>query len=443
MLRTLSLVALLALGSVGANWGYHALNFAQSHEGTDDAFIDSHIVNVASRVAGPIVRLYVQDNQLVHQGDPIADVDPSDFQTQVDHARAELAAANKRWHSAQIKVSVTRQTSSADVQQASSGVGAAASNADEFESAVTTAETEVDTAHAHVDQAREQVNVARRLADQAQAEVEAAQAGADNTHSDMLRAQTLFGESAVSQQDVDHATNAWRTANAQLEAARKRQASQAAAVQDAQSALQAAVHQVAQYQSQVGEAHAKVLSARAQVGQAQGRLNQAQAAPQQVALTESDVEAAAADVKAAKSAVRQAELNLSYTRIRASQDGRVTRRAIEPGSYVQVGQPLLALVSPNVWVTANFKETQLDRMHAGQPVDINVDAYPGHVFHGHIDSFQTGSGAAFSLLPPENATGNYVKVVQRIPVKIVFDQLPSGPYVLGPGMSVDPEVDIQ
>ncbi|HEY3997499.1 MAG TPA: HlyD family secretion protein [Candidatus Xenobia bacterium] len=443
VLRTLAVVAALGLFGFGATQGWSALQYAEGHESTDDAFIDTHVVNVASRVSGPVVHLYVQDNQLVHQGDRLADVDPNDYEVQLARARAQLETARHHWQTARLQVLVTRQTSSADVEQAASGVGAAESTAQEYETAVNTAATQVETEQARVDQARQQVDVARRQAGQAQAQVAAAQAVADNAHSDLQRSRTLFAQSIVTQQDLDHATNAWRAANAQLEAARQQQASQVAAAQDAQSALRATMHQVQQYQSQVGEARAREVASRAQVGQAQGRLNQAQAAPRQVAVTLSTLDEAAAQVKDAEAAVRQAELSLSYTRIVAAQDGRITKRAIEPGSYVQVGQPLMAVVSPNVWVTANFKETQLAHMRVGQTVDVYVDAYPGHVFHGRVDSFQSGSGAAFSLLPPENATGNYVKVVQRVPVKIVFDTVPAGSYVLGPGMSVVPEVVVK
>jgi len=149
-----------------------------------------------------------------------------------------------------------------------------------------------------------------------------------------------------------------------------------------------------------------------------------------------------ADVQTDKAAIQQAELNLSYTKIFAPEDGRVTKKAVEPGDYVQVGQNLFALVMPERWTTANFKETQLRNMRPGQRAEVSVDAYPDHPLRGHVDSIQAGSGARFSLLPPENATGNYVKVVQRVPVKIVFDEQPDVQRVLGPGMSVVPTVAV-
>ncbi len=181
---------------------------------------------------------------------------------------------------------------------------------------------------------------------------------------------------------------------------------------------------------------------RSTIGQAQGKLAQANTAPEQIEVSRQQVRTAEADIDAARAQVEQARLRLSYCRIVAPADGRVTNKSVQAGQVMQVGQDMLALVSNNVWVTANFKETQLQHMKPGDKVDIKVDAYPNRTFKGHIDSIQAGSGAAFSLLPPENATGNYVKIVQRVPVKIVFDEVPDG-IVLGPGMSVVPYVSAQ
>jgi membrane fusion protein (multidrug efflux system) len=181
-------------------------------------------------------------------------------------------------------------------------------------------------------------------------------------------------------------------------------------------------------------------TATANLDAAKAALSAAQA---QFANGESQVKTAEAEVAQAQTIVQQAELNQSYTTIAAPEAGRVTRKSVEAGAYVQVGQSLLAIVPEEVWVLANFKETQLDDMRPGQPVKIKIDAYPGHEFDGHVDSVQAGTGSRFSLLPPENATGNYVKVVQRVPVKIVFDQKPAGERVLAPGMSVEPSVRVK
>ena len=183
--------------------------------------------------------------------------------------------------------------------------------------------------------------------------------------------------------------------------------------------------------------------ARAATANLEATRSQAKAAEAEVALSEAGVGTAAAAVQQAQARVRQAELNLSYTEIIAPEDGRVTRRVVENGAYIQPGQPLMAIVPRRYWVIANFKETQLTYMRVGQPVEVAVDAYPGRRFKGHIESMQSGAGARFSLFPPENATGNYIKVVQRVPVKILLDDLPENDLALGPGMSVVPKIRVK
>jgi membrane fusion protein, multidrug efflux system len=242
-------------------------------------------------------------------------------------------------------------------------------------------------------QAKAQLPVAEANLDEAKAQVGVAQVAASNAEVNLNRDQGLerLGSLAISRQQLDNDTATARSDAANLAATQQ-----------------------------------KAASAAAQLG-----LNRTQ-----IATAEAGLRAAAAQSEAAR-------LNRSYTEIRASAAGRVTNKTVAVGDYVQVGQALMALVPDDVWVTANFKETQLAQMRVGQPVDVYVDAYPGRVFQGHVDSFQAGSGAAFSLLPPENATGNYVKVVQRVPVKIVFDGDPGARRLLGPGMSVEPYVKIR
>jgi len=172
-------------------------------------------------------------------------------------------------------------------------------------------------------------------------------------------------------------------------------------------------------------------------------LAQANTGQQQVAVSQAQAQTAGASMEQLQAALDEAELELSYTKIYAPDSGRVANKSVEEGALVQAGQPLLAVVPGDVWVTANFKESQIGRMQPGQPVEISVDAYPDKTFKGHVDSIQPGTGARFSLLPPENATGNYVKVVQRVPVKIVFDEPPDPKHMLAPGMSVEPEVKIR
>jgi membrane fusion protein, multidrug efflux system len=193
-------------------------------------------------------------------------------------------------------------------------------------------------------------------------------------------------------------------------------------------------------ESQLGLAATQAHTAEAQIDAAR---EQELAAEAQAGLDNASLQTAAAEVEMSRAQVRQAELNLSYTRLTAPESGFVTHRGVDAGAYVQTGQALLAIVPREIWVVANFKETQLTHMRPGQPVEVTVDAYPQIKFKGHVDSIQSGSGPRFSLLPPENASGNYVKVVQRVPVKILIDDTAAANFVLGPGMSVVPEVRIK
>jgi membrane fusion protein (multidrug efflux system) len=249
------------------------------------------------------------------------------------------------------------------------------------------------------------------------------------------RYQELFAKDEVSRQRLDQAIATAQTAAANLEAARRRVAAAEAQVAEARSAESAAAENARRVATQVG-------GAQAGVGEALGRLAQAGTGQQQVAVSQAQAETAGATIEQLRTAVEQAELELSYTKIYAPESGRVTRKAIEEGTLVQPGQPLMAVVSGDIWVTANFKETQLNEIRPGQSVEITVDAYPGHVFKAHIESIQAGTGSRFSMIPPENATGNYVKVVQRVPVKIVFDEPLDQQRMLAPGMSVTPEVRV-
>ncbi len=197
---------------------------------------------------------------------------------------------------------------------------------------------------------------------------------------------------------------------------------------------------LAQAEAKLGHDQAAQLKADQDLKRQQDLFGKGAISPQDRDTATQNAATTKADVQTDKAAIQQAELNLSYTKIFAPEDGRVTKKAVEPGDYVQVGQNLFALVTPERWTTANFKETQLRTMRPGQPAQVSVDAYPDHPLRGHVDSIQAGSGARFSLLPPENATGNYVKVVQRVPVKIVLDEQPDVQRALGPGMSVVPTV---
>ena len=222
----------------------------------------------------------------------------------------------------------------------------------------------------------------------------------------------------------------------QVEVARQKVAAAEAQVKVARSAETAQAHTAQRAQTQI-------TGAQAQVSEAQGRLAQANTAPQQVAVSEAQAKTAGANLESLRAALDAAELELSYTKIYAPETGRVTRKAVEVGALVQVGQPLMAVVPGEVWVTANFKESQIGKIRPGQSAEITIDAYSDKTFKAHVDSIQAGTGARFSLIPAENATGNYVKVVQRIPVKIVFDEPPDPQHLLAPGMSVVPQVKVR
>ena len=260
----------------------------------------------------------------------------------------------------------------------------------DYEVRVRDAKAALAESQGKLDQATAQKAVTAADADEADAQVNVAEANAVNAAADLKR-YTQLGVRAISQQQKDGAVAQASGTAAALVAARRR----------------------------------------ATAGRAQ------------VDLAAAQIQTAAAVVDDSRAKLDQADLDLSYTELRAAVDGRVTRKAVEPGNYVQVGQQLLAVVPTVVYVTANFKETQVERMHQGNPVDVHVDAYPHHTFHGHVQSLQAGTGAAFSLLPPENATGNFVKVVQRVPVKITFDDRPDPAYLLAPGMSAEPDVTIK
>src|SRR5437763_776869 len=414
---------------VAVIFGLRYWAYARTHESTDDAFIDGHIVQVSPKVSGYVAKVYVTDNQQVKEGDLVAELDARDYDARLEAARAALAAGLAREREAQAGVSLTRATTRANVQQSSSGVQQARSGVESARAAAAAERSKIGQTSAGV--ATTQAGVA-----QAEAQVAAAQAEANRAAADVQRYQELFSKDEVSRQRLDQAIAEAQTAAANLEAARRRVAAAEAQVAEARSAEAAQSEQARRAQTLIG-------GAQAAVGEALGRLAQAGAGEQQVAVSQAQAETAGASIAQLRAAVEQAELELSYTKIYAPELGRVTRKAVEEGALVQPGQPLMAVVSGDVWVTANFKETQLNDIRPGQPVEITVDAYPGRTFKAHVDSIQMGTGARFSMIPPENATGNYVKVVQRVPVKIVSDEPPDPNHMLAPGMSVTPEVQIR
>jgi membrane fusion protein (multidrug efflux system) len=424
-LITASVILLLAIIFGVRYWAY-----ARAHESTDDAFIDGHIIQVSPKVPGYVLKVYVTDNQNVKAGDLLAELDARDLQAKVDQAKAALTAGLAQQQQARTQVTLTRvstragvRQAAAGVQQARSGVTGARAGASSERSRTAQSSAGIDTAEANMQQARAQLS--------------AAQAEAHRANADVQRYQALFEKDEVSRQRLDQAIATARTANAQVEATNEKVAAAEAQVSEARAATSAQRANAQRAESQVG-------AARAQVNEALGRLEQANTAPQQVAVSEAQAASAGANLDQLQAAVDEAELQLSYAKIYAPDTGRVTRKSIEVGALVQVGQPLMAVVPGDVWVTANFKESQIGSIRPGEPVDVSVDAYPGKVFKAHVDSIQAGTGSRFSLIPPENATGSYVKVVQRVPVKIVFEpnQIDSQ-HLLAPGMSAVPEVQIK
>ena len=313
-------------------------------ETTDDAYTDGRAIMVAPKVSGYVLDLAVNDNQFVHAGDLLVQIDPRDYITARDRSRANLEIAQAQERSAKLASEVAQKNFPARLAQA---------------------QAQLDTAKAQLFQAQTDYNRQHRVA-----------------------------RSATTQQAVDQSTAALQQAQAQVQSA------------------QASVQQAEPVKQNVGQTLQ-------QVSQIQGQVDQARAQ------------------------LAQDELNLSYTRVVAPQDGWVTRRNVEKGNYLSAGTQIMALVSPQVWVTANFKETQLNRMRAGQPVDINVDAYPGLKLKGHVDSVQLGSGSRFSAFPAENATGNFVKIVQRVPVKVDIDSGLDPNLPLPLGVSVEPTVNVK
>ena len=387
----------------------------RAYQSTDNAFLEGHVIQVSPRIAGQVLCVYVQDNQHVNRGDLLVEIDARDYEARAAEAHAGLAAATARGAGAESSLVLTSTVTSAVLTEAGAGTDAA--------------RDQVRMLQARIEQDAAAVRAAQAAEGQAEAQQTAAGAEAERAASDAVRYRAMFAKDEVSKQQLDRAETQAKAAAANLEFSRH--------------AVEAARANLAQVEASQAATQAALRQAEKQVVQAQGRVKEAQSAPQQVDLRRAEVSAVRAQIGQAKAAADQADLALSYTRIYAPESGYITRKSVEPGNFVQPGQPLAALVSDRLWVVANFKETQLTYMRPGQPVTLRVDAYPQLRLRGHVESLQSGTGARFSLLPAENATGNYVKVVQRVPVKIVLDSAPPAGYRIGPGMSVEPEVKVR
>lgn len=384
----------VALVAVAGLFRYYS-----GRESTDDAQIDGHITPIGAKVGGVILRIDATDNQPVQAGALLVQMDPREYQVAVDRATAELADAEAAAQAAQTGVPIAATTAASDVTSATGTLALARAG-------VAAAEAEIQSAKA------------RLVA--AQARLREKQADAAKAGRDAERLKTLVAKDEISRQQYDATVAAADVANAVSDGARSD-------VMAAETAINIAEQRADQ--------------ARASLAQAQATVNAAQTAPEQVKVTQARATAAAAKVMQAKATLAQAHLNLEHTTIKAPATGVVSKRSVEIGQVVQPGQPLLALVTlGDVWVTANFKETQIQSIRPGQRVVISVDAFGGDQFQGHVDSIAPATGARFSLLPPENAAGNYVKVVQRVPVKIVLDKNQDPQQLLRPGLSVTPTI---
>jgi membrane fusion protein (multidrug efflux system) len=381
--RTVILVVAILLVLVGV---FFLWRYLRTYESTDDAQVDVHLYPVSARVSGYVVKVNVDDNQWVRQGTVLVEIDPKDFEVAVAQAQANLANAEATAQSLNITVPITSTNTSSQLRSTASSI-------ENSQAGIIAAERQLSAAHAQVEQA---------------------EANDVRVQEDLRRYKLLVDKREIAQQVYDQAVASAKASTAAVAAARANESATQQFVQQAQSRL---VEAQANHQS-------------------------AETGPQQVSSTRARVRAAIADVEQKRALLEQAQLNLQYTKIVAPVSGEVNKSVVV-GMNVQAGQQLLTVVPlDEIWVTANFKETQLRRMRVGQKAKIHVDA-TGRSLNGHVDSIAGATGPTFSLLPPENATGNYVKIVQRIPVKIILEQGENRDHLLRPGMNVVPDVYLQ
>ena len=381
--------------------GYYVWRYLNTYESTDDAQIDGHIDPISARIAGHVTEVLTEDERYVNAGNVLVRIDPKDFEVAVAKAEADLAGAQATLISSQTNVPVTDISTSSQLVSAQSGRADA-------DAALVGAQRQLDAAVARLDSAR--------------AQVREAEANEQKAIDDETRYKLLVVKDEISKQQYQTAASTVAATHATVEARR-------AAVAEAGQNISVA-------QSAVTQAKTKIV-------QADATIEGAMTAPRQVAISQARAKSSQAEVAQMRAALEQAKLNLSYCVIVAPVSGIVGKKTVEVGQNVSPGQQLMAVVPlDDIWITANFKETQLERMKAGQRVKFSVDAYD-HEYSGRVEAVGGASGSRFSLLPPENATGNYVKVVQRIPVRIDLDPGQNSDRRLRPGMSVDPKVYVE
>jgi membrane fusion protein (multidrug efflux system) len=395
-----AIVLLIVLVAVAAG-GLYAWKYFSAYESTDDAEVDGHINAISARISGYVLDVPVEDEQYVKAGDVLARIDPKDFNVALANARADLAAAEAAFLSSRTDVPITSTTTTSQLKNARSGRA-------DTDAALLGAERQLSAAQA-------------RLVT-AQAQVREAQSTYKNTVDDVARYKLLIAKDEIAQQKYDTSVSISDTAKATVDAR------QAAVVEAEQN---------------VRVAQSAIEQANARIAQADASIESALTAPQQVAVSQARAKSAEALVAQRRTMVEQAQLNLSYCTIVAPVSGIVGKKTVEAGANVSPGQQLMAVVPlDDIWITADFKETQLRLMKPGDRVTFSVDAY-GREYRGKVTGIGGASGSRLSLLPPENATGNFVKVVQRIPVRIDIDPNQNGDHRLRPGMSVEPKVYVQ
>ena len=384
----LVLLVLLVLGVRYLIWSTH-------HEETDDAYLEGHLHPISARITDTVEQVLIDDNQHVVEGQTLVILDPNDYKVRLDQAKAALDVAGREADTAESAIRSTSQSATAQTTQAVGTIGEAKASIQASKATVTAAQAGVP---------------------RAEAQVQEADATLHREDVDLHRYEDLYEKQQISKQTVDHQRTSYQVAVA------------------AQAAAQ---EQVRQAQAQLVAAQQGVVRTEALLTNSQGGLQSAKATSLETRVREGQFATARAAVNRAAAALEDAKLQLSYTIIKAPVCGRIGRKSVEAGQRVQIGQPLMAIVEDQPWVVANFKEIQLQKMRTGQSVEVEIDTFSKHKFHGHVDSLAPGSGNEFALLPPDNATGNFTKIVQRIPVKIVLDRDSVRGYenLLSPGMS--------
>jgi membrane fusion protein (multidrug efflux system) len=409
--RALLIVALIGL--ILAVGGFLYYQYAQTYESTDDAQVDCHLVGVASRIQGTVTAVNTDENQFVKTGDVVVEIDPRDFQVAADQARADLTQSQADIEAQHPNVPITETTSETNISTAQSQVDSAAA-------AVASAEHDAAAAIGRQRESEAQTH-------QAEAQLHQAEANNAKAQADLERYQGLVAKDEIPRTQFDQIVAAAKAQSAAVDSARAAVDSAQAAVEANHAAAESSARMVDQRKSQLAETRSRLL---------QSNRN----APRQLAISQATLRSKEAQAAAAKAGVDRALLDISYTKLLAPVSGVVGKRSVEMGSTVQAGQQLFTIAQiDDLWVTANYKETQLRRMKPGLRVEIKVDAFD-QTFGGYVESMPGASGSITSLLPPENATGNFVKVVQRLPVRIRFDKNQKGIERLRPGMSVEPKV---